>query len=270
MRANYRKFQGGWAWLSWAIPAAAGLLGAMTGQTEAKKNRQLQERMATEGIQMRVKDAEKAGVHPLYALGAQTPTFTPVSSGAGEILAQTGQNVGRAIRDSQLQELQMKGMEAGIAKDQAQAVMYANEAARIRQAMNSGGSGVYKAPQDVVVGAYSDRHTRVTEHPLYEDAVKLEPDTMVSRGGSGVTAGREHPAMREFEFPGGHRILLPATGQGGIPEEIDAAMLPHILAANRQKYGSNWWNEVGRYLIYGVGPDDTKIRSQPVTGKIRY
>lgn len=37
-----------------------------------------QKEYAQNGIQWRVADAKKAGLHPLYALGANTPTYTPV------------------------------------------------------------------------------------------------------------------------------------------------------------------------------------------------
>lgn len=238
MRANYRKYEGGWAWLSWAIPAAAQALGALSGQSESKKNREMQERFATEGIQMRVKDAEKAGVHPVYALGANTPSYTPVTSSAPELIAGAGDTIGKGLRNQRLDKLQAEAAHAQITKDYAQATMYANEAARIKQAMNSGGTGGYKAPQDVVVGAYRSG-LKIEEHPLYEDAVKLSPDDMVSRHRSqlGQTAGERHPSMREFEMPNGDKVLLPATGQGGIPEEIDVTMVPDIIGANIRKYG---------------------------------
>lgn len=271
MRANYRKFEGGWAWLSWAVPAAAGLLGALTGSREAKKNRLAQERFAREGIQMRVADAEKAGVHPVYALGASTPSYAPVTSGAPEMIASAGDQIGKGIRNARLDEVQQNLAAAQMTKDYAQAQMYVNEAARIKQAMNSGGTGTYRAPQDVVVGAYDDRHRRVESHPLYEDAVKLSPDEMVSRdaGLAGQTAGRNHPSMREFQMPNGDSILLPATGQGGIPEEIDVMLLPEIIGANINRYGHRqfWIGTLKRW--FGSRLVDEELRSQSVTGKIR-
>ena len=62
----------------------------------AKQNIKLQKQFAQEGIQWKVADAKKAGIHPLYALGAQTHSFAPVQTGGGNFSAM-GQNVGRAI-----------------------------------------------------------------------------------------------------------------------------------------------------------------------------
>lgn len=67
-----------------------------------------QERFARSGIQWRAEDAAKAGIHPLYALGANVSTYSPspVSIGTapvaadtamGTALAQTGQDISRAI-----------------------------------------------------------------------------------------------------------------------------------------------------------------------------
>lgn len=44
----------------------------------AEEQIKLQREFAQNGIQWRVADAKKAGIHPLYALGANTATYTPV------------------------------------------------------------------------------------------------------------------------------------------------------------------------------------------------
>lgn len=69
----------------------------------AQQNIQLQKEFATKGIQWKVDDAKSAGVHPLFALGASTQSFSPVSVGAGssggmaEALGGAGQDIGRAV-----------------------------------------------------------------------------------------------------------------------------------------------------------------------------
>lgn len=84
------------------IGAAASLFGGISGQKAqqkmAEQNIQLQKDFAQQGIQWKVEDAKKAGIHPLYALGAQTHSFAPVSVGdslsAG--ISNAGQYLGRA------------------------------------------------------------------------------------------------------------------------------------------------------------------------------
>lgn len=67
-----------------------------------------QERFARSGIQWRAEDAAKAGIHPLYALGANIPTYSPsavtvgsstaqADTSMGSAVASMGQDIGRAI-----------------------------------------------------------------------------------------------------------------------------------------------------------------------------
>lgn len=69
----------------------------------SQQQMQLQRDFAENGISWRVADAERAGVHPLFALGASTHSFSPVSvgttapTGLGEGVASAGQDLGRAL-----------------------------------------------------------------------------------------------------------------------------------------------------------------------------
>lgn len=73
-----------------------GILGDVLGFIGSKNNTEAQienqRAFAQNGIQWKVKDAEKAGIHPLYALGAQTPSFQPVSDNSADFLASAGQS----------------------------------------------------------------------------------------------------------------------------------------------------------------------------------
>lgn len=78
----------------------SGVLSSKSSSKAQKKNAQLQREFAQNAIQWKVADAEKAGVHPLYALGAQTISAQPsyvgdTNLGAG--IANAGQDIGRAI-----------------------------------------------------------------------------------------------------------------------------------------------------------------------------
>lgn len=80
----------------------------------AQKNIRLQKDFAQQGIRWKVEDAIRAGIHPLYALGAQTNSFAPVSVGSASYspqvdsslpnaLANIGQDVSRAITATRTQ-----------------------------------------------------------------------------------------------------------------------------------------------------------------------
>jgi len=78
------------------VSAGASIAGGIMSKNEADQNRKFQKKAMKKGIQWRVQDAEKAGISPLYALGA--PTFSPAvtMSGMPEAMAQAGQDIGRA------------------------------------------------------------------------------------------------------------------------------------------------------------------------------
>lgn len=86
------------------IGGIGSVIGGMFGKKSADKanaqNIALQKEFAQKGVQWKVQDAKEAGVHPLYALGAQTHSFAPSSVGDGGLassLAAAGQDIGSAI-----------------------------------------------------------------------------------------------------------------------------------------------------------------------------
>lgn len=88
------------------ISGVTGLMGVNAAKDAQKqqlaiadKNIALQKQFAQEGIQWRAADAEKAGISKLYALGANTTSFSPVSVGGSSVpsaISAAGQNLGRA------------------------------------------------------------------------------------------------------------------------------------------------------------------------------
>lgn len=88
------------------ISAGLGYFGARKDaeiqEKMAEKNIALQREFAQTGVQWKVEDAKKAGIHPLYALGAQTHSFSPVSVGSdyGTAFARAGQDLSRAMHNT--------------------------------------------------------------------------------------------------------------------------------------------------------------------------
>lgn len=79
---------------------AGGAINASASKSAARAQVRLQREFAQNGIQWRVEDAKKAGIHPLYALGANTATYTPVSqdsSALGNAVADAGAYLGKAV-----------------------------------------------------------------------------------------------------------------------------------------------------------------------------
>lgn len=115
--------------MSWAaaIGAGASLLGGMMGSKSAKDaaedqmmaneaNAALQREFAQNGISWKVNDAKRAGIHPLFALGAQTVAANPSYIGApadnsmGAAVANMGQDVSRAIHATRTSDQRMEAL----------------------------------------------------------------------------------------------------------------------------------------------------------------
>lgn len=81
------------------LPAIAGLAGKaidyFSGRQQQAQNDATQREFAQSGIQWRVEDAKKAGIHPLYALGANPVNFSPTTVGTD--FGSVGQDLSRAI-----------------------------------------------------------------------------------------------------------------------------------------------------------------------------
>ncbi|UDN67860.1 DNA pilot protein [robinz microvirus RP_153] len=236
---------------------AGGLFSSLFGRRQQKRSEEKQEEFAKHGIQWKVADARAAGLHPLFALGASTPGFSPTiaSDPIGPAIASAGQNVARAAMASapdseralreQLILSQIKAQNAAADRDAAQAFATWSEASRDRQQRTPG------IPDDVVAPAYGSQIGGIQHHPLYRDAVKPQAAEQISRSVDypGVTANLRNPGYSEYQSPDGKfNFLLPATKDGQPPEDLDASRIPDIVGANIQKYGLRWIPNYFRYI----------------------
>lgn len=97
------------------ISAGASLLGGLlnknsadkaneTAQANALRQEALQREFAQNGIKWKVEDAKQAGIHPIYALGANTVSYSPTTAGStadtslGSAIASSGQDISRAMQ----------------------------------------------------------------------------------------------------------------------------------------------------------------------------
>lgn len=142
------------------IGAAASIAGGVLGkssadkanavaQAQAARNEALQREFAQQGIRWKVEDAKAAGIHPLYALGAQTTAYSPVSVGhvadnsLGQGIAAAGQDISRAVDATrtapervaarELTRLQLEGLSLD---NDIKRATYASSIARLNQATN--------------------------------------------------------------------------------------------------------------------------------------
>lgn len=163
------------------ISAGASLLGGLLGrksQADANaQNIQLQKDFAQQGIQWKVEDARKAGIHPLYALGAQTASFAPNVVGDTSLptaLANAGQDISRAVDasrtsgdrlaayDQTVRELQLTRL--GLEND-----LLASQIAKINQAGHPPGLPASVGGDPLVFGG-----VEVPPNPNWSDAQAVQ------------------------------------------------------------------------------------------------
>lgn len=198
---------------------------------EGKRNRDMQKDFAKHGIRWRVQDGLKAGVHPLYAIGANVPSFSPVMSGAGDDFGNAVDDAvdvisGKTSEERALRQAQLAVLQSQIGENDARADYFRSEAARNKQA------ALASTPVPGSIGS------------LIPGQVKGKPDEQISTAinDSSVTAGT-HAGMREYTItPTGLKIRLPYSeeGPGESLENIAWWMWPVIIQHNRAYYGDDW------------------------------
>lgn len=100
----------------------------------ADRNIALQREFAEHGISYRVADAKRSGIHPLYALGANTTSFAPVSVGSASTdfsgLGKAGQDIGRAIDATRSSSDRQGALQTSIAAAQLDGLRIDNDIKR--------------------------------------------------------------------------------------------------------------------------------------------
>lgn len=100
------------------IAAGTSLLGGFLGNKSAKKaadtEYQRQKEFAKSGVQWKVEDARKAGIHPALALGAQPASYSPsaYTGDMGGAISQAGQDISRAIDTTRTSSSRLSAFDA--------------------------------------------------------------------------------------------------------------------------------------------------------------
>lgn len=190
-----------------------GAIGGITSHNNANANYAAQKEFAQNGIRWRVEDAKRAGIHPLYALGASTGSFSPVQGyggdyGISDAFANFGQGINRAAqakmtreereREQARQEMQDVFQLAELRQRQresdAKIKMYESEAARNFAASNAVLTQTGLPPRmPSGEGLISGQG----------DSVKYKPDEVIISGQEPSSTAGVHPLwndMRTGEF----------------------------------------------------------------------
>ena len=117
-----------------------GILGQRSQQKMADQNIALQKEFAQSGIQWKVADARKAGIHPIYALGANTHSYSPVALGDSltPAIHNAGQDISRAVNSTsdqatRLNSFQLASQNLTLEKMGLENQLLASQIARLNQ-----------------------------------------------------------------------------------------------------------------------------------------
>lgn len=245
-----------------AIPGIIGAASSLFGGGGGREIDPVQ--FATSQIQWRVKDAEQAGVHPLYALGANLlqppPTSVGGDSGIGDRLAGAGQDIGRAIEalTSGSERTQARLDALAIQRGELENQLLASQIAKMNQPSNGPplppDAYLYQSGPPIGASRLPDR--RVSTAPLIDGQgsglVETVPSEVVSpRPNALWQEAGEHPYNKWVQGP--NNELLPLPGKGMNLDDIDLS----------NPVAMEWWlrNRLGPLLPTGelLPPPDREL-----------
>lgn len=230
------------------ISAASSLIGGFIGRDAQKDQQQanaaLQREFAQNAIQWKVADAKKAGVHPLFAMGA--PTISPAVSMAadpmGAAVASMGQDISRAMASGggNKQETALAGQMAalGLERAQLQNDLLRSQIARINQ---GAGPGLPIPSQNVVPGQANSN-----------GLVQIKPGQ--SEAASPTAAGQAAVVVPDVAWTRTDTGLAPVPSKS-VKEQIEDITIPQLMWGFRNNVMPN----IGRGAYPQADPGPGKM-----------
>lgn len=209
-------------------------------QEEAnEKNLAYQREFAQHGVQWRVDDANRAGVHPLFALGASTTPFTPSIMAEDKYsggLQRVGQSIGNAaskaltLEQKVLAKAQLRVLDSEANKNDAEASASRSQA--MVNLRDLGSPGFPSNDPNIIIDPESG--ARLRRHPAEQEI--FENDLLP--GGNRVSRGRlTEYGWQQYDFGNG-----PVTLFAGDPEnlmsdlqDMDNVVRAAIVAENKKR-----------------------------------
>lgn len=225
------------------LSAGTQILGGVLDREQAGDLNEAQKWWGKNSIQMKVKDAQKAGIHPLFALGAQTFSPTPISSNFGDSIARAGQDIGSSIDRAMDREgkmaarLQNQLLASQIARTDAERSLVDQQAQEVQQRrLQGGGTPMLK---DTGLGPMVEGQG---DSGLYQ--VKPPTRSTTPPGVPELESGSV-PGMMRYVLPGGLPMWLPASDEGvsEVMENVPIWMWPSLFMMNKNIYGDQWAKE---------------------------
>lgn len=242
-----------------AIGAGVGLLGGvlsnMSSERQTDRGYSFQERAAKEGIQWKVEDAKRAGIHPLYAMGAPSFSMQPIvtQDNIGPSIREMGQSIQDASRNTlSEQQKAMQFMEYQVAASQVKRNDAEAELFRTQAAKNLQGNGSNINPPGLGI------HNEMGQNPTGggQGFYEVKPAESISQKiGMPESSAGENPTLQLRRLPGGLPMFMDIA-EGDSPEETwKEKSIPAtigLIMHNQRIFGGNWAEDFIRSKYLGL------------------
>jgi len=240
-----------------AASIGGGAISNQYNRSMATEAADLQRQFAQNAIQWRVEDAKKAGIHPLYALGANTVSYQPtvIGDALGEGVRQAGQHISQTFErptsdlEKQKHQMDMAMAAASLGESDARRQYYLSMAAKERQQDQITGLGLHQE------GAANTGVEGQTANPPGMGVYNLKAAEVVTtkKGRPDMSAGT-NPAYEERYVDKSLPMIMPRA-EGDSPEEIlDGMSWPAyvgLMLRNAREYGPGWLEEFVNSRYFG-------------------
>jgi hypothetical protein len=157
--------------------------GVMSDRSSARQNAQnvaYQKEFAKNAVQWKVQDAKNAGLHPLFALGANTTSFAPnpvTGSATGDAIARGASNIAKNMSQSKMNKLQTDLVEAQIQESRSRSI------AALAQAKATNAEADFVTKQAIESAHRRDTQLKVGGVPVTKDSNWSDTQEMEDRYG---------------------------------------------------------------------------------------
>lgn len=213
------------------ISAGSNILGGLMGRKNANAANDMSREFAQNGISWKVADAKRAGIHPLYAIGASTAMPAPVSAGDYGISA-AGQDVSRAFYATASRQERADSNNAKLSALQVEHAELQNELLKSQIArMNQAQVG-----PPLPFGLAGSVSELTSDSVPWVGSARIKPAEIesVSPQAPSVTAGT-HAGFSEFDLGALGKWKLPSDKLSQALEDLDMGKYAAIAAANADK-----------------------------------
>lgn len=196
------------------ISGIGSLAGGLIGRSGAQDAAEAQDKFQRNFVQIRAKDARKAGIHPLAALGASAPAYTPVNtaSALADGVAAAAGDIGRAVGKSGKERLQFRAVESEIKVNEQQAALLAAQRLSVEQGIRNQAQGAVpaknplpspsnkEAPLHINVRGADGRTTKMLNPDIAMDISEVVGTYLQNAFGGVVQDYYNHPRRKKSDF----------------------------------------------------------------------